>query len=333
MDKPIPDWFDQAVHALPENLGARIGDDVVEIGRNGAKQVFVAMPRRVVRPSTLAAVVDQARSLGLDHPPLLVSEHVSTECADLLRARGIQFVDAAGNAYLDMPGYLVVVTGRRPLAPVAAQKDGVGAAALQVAFVLLLDPSAAALSVRAMGDRAGVSHGAAATALNTFERRGWTRNLGTDGHRLVDPEGLLSAWLSGFADRLGPKLVLGRAAAPGAATPEAWGRSVVDRLSPDVGLLGGEVAATIAGLPLHGATGSVYVRAWDAATMKRLRLAPTADGAITIRSAFAAHLEDPSDPRLADPLLVLAEVASIPDERLDYTRAMLRERVSARFQP
>jgi hypothetical protein len=35
---------------------------------------------------------------------------------------------------------------------------------------------------------------------------------------------------------------------------------------------------------------------------------------------------------MADPLLVLAEIASIPDERLDETRAELLDKVASRFE-
>ncbi|MEQ1502454.1 MAG: type IV toxin-antitoxin system AbiEi family antitoxin [Myxococcota bacterium] len=325
MDTPRPEWVDRAIGALPAGLEAEIRDGMVQIHRNHTVHAYAMLPKRAVRPSTIAAVADAARAqVG---PTLLVSEYVSPECAELLRARGLAFADAAGNVFLDAPEYLVLVTGRRSPTPVVDPSERLAAAALQVAFVLLRDPDAASLGVRALGATAGVSHGAAANALRTFARRGWVDGDGA----ITDAHGLAAAWVAGFADRLGPKLVLARAACPGAPSVEAWARSVVDRVSPD--LLGGEAAAMVADLPLRGPTGSVYVRAWDAATMKRLRLAPSADGPITVRSAFAPSLGDPVDPRLADPLLVLAELSALPDERLDETRAALRERVSARFAP
>ena len=325
MDTPRPEWVDRAIGALPAGLEAEIRDGTVEIRRNRAVHAYAVLPKRAVRPSTIASVADAARAQ--DRTTLLVSEYVSPECAELLRARGLAFADAAGNVFLDTPEYLVLVTGRRPPALVVDPGERLAAAALQVAFVLLRDPDAASLGVRALGVTAGVSHGAAANALRTFTRRGW---LDADG-RIGDAQGLVAAWVAGFADRLGPKLVLARATPPGAPSVEVWARGVADRVSRD--LLGGEAAAMVGGMPLRGPTGSVYVGAWDAAAMKRLRLAPSAHGPITVRSAFAPSLGDPADPRLADPLLVLAELSALPDERLDETRAVLRERVSARFSP
>lgn len=149
---------------------------------------------------------------------------------------------------------------------------------------------------------------------------------------MVDGEGLLTTWMVGFANQLGPKLEIARAASPGAESPSAWAQDVRDQLSPAVALLGGEAAAELAGHDIRGSTASVYVRSWDAPTMKALRLVPAREGQISVRSAFAPHMEDPSDRRIVDPLVVLAEVAAIPDERLDGARAALRALVSSRMR-
>lgn len=306
-------------------------DAHVELSRaDGKKQHFGALIKRVVRPSTLAAVADQVRALETEVPILLVSEHISVETAELLRRRRIPFIDAAGNAWLDTPDFLVAVLGRRPTQVAGAPTpERIGAAALRVMFVLLRDPDAGRLPVHSLGERAGVSHGAAALALQTFDARGWIRDLGNPGYRVVDVEGMLSTWLVGFADRLAPKLEITRAASPGAASPASWAQGMLAQFAPDTALLGGEAAAMFAGHPLRGNTATVYVRVWDADTMKRLRLVPAREGAIVVRGAFAPHLEDPDDPRLVDPLVVLGELTAIPDERLDETRAALRAAVAS----
>ncbi len=308
------------------------GDAQIEVTWAGRTTPFVVEVKRLVRPSTVAAVVDRMRASRSTLPVILVSEFISRETAELLSRRGIQFIDAAGNVHIATSDLLIFVTGRSPAPGTAsARHDRIGRAALQTMFTILRAPAAAGLSVRELGERAGVSHGAAATALRAFDRRGWIRHAGRDGYSLVAPEAMLSAWLHGFTDQVLASLELSRATHPGADTLRTWSASVLDQFSPTVGLLGGEGAAEVAGNNIRGASASVYVCRWDAATMRSLRLAPSPTGAISVRPMFAPNLHDPDDPRLVDPLLVLGELSAIPDERLDATRASLRAAITARF--
>lgn len=299
----------------------------IDLARGGATHRFHTIVRATVRPSTVALVAEQARSV-VDFRPIIVARHISRETGELLRQRGLVYADAAGNAFIDTPDFLISVCGRRSdsVLPSTAH-DRVGAAAWQVAFVLLRDADAAELNVRTLGERAGVSHGAAATALHAFDARGWVRNLGRRGHPVVQPEALLSSWLTGFVDHIAPRIELGRATSHG-STPLEWARALP---SATRALLGGELAADIDGREIRAATASIYVPAWDAATLRTLRLAPTPTGPIAVRRRFAPELADPSDARLVDPLIVLAEITAIPDERLDATRKRLRDVVLKRI--
>lgn len=308
-------------------------DAVLELERAGASIRFGAVVKQTVRPSTVALVIDRFRHLAHEHPLLLVTEQASARTAELLRARGISFVDAAGNAYIGTPNLLVSIEGRRPAASSATKtSDRIGVAALQVMFVLLRDPDARTLSVRELGARAGVSHGAAAKARHAFDRRGWIVHLGRKGFRVTDPEGLLEAWLVGFSGQLAASVEITRAMSPGASNPASWARGVAEHLDPGFALLGGEGAAELAGHGIRGETASVWVRRWDADTMRRLRLVPAREGNILVYRAFASSMVDPLDSRLADPLVVLAEVAAIPDERLDEARDALHAFVTRRLE-
>jgi len=336
------DLIRQALTSL-ERLGVRarvVGvtapidgvDAWLELERGGTSVRFGAVVKHTVRPSTVALVADRLRHLPHEQPVLLVTGFASARTAELLRARGISFLDAAGNAHIDTPTLLVSIEGRRP-APSSATKtrDRVGVAALQVMFVLLRDPDARALSVRELGARAGVSHGAAAKARHAFDRRGWIVNLGREGFRVTDPQGLLEAWLVGFSGQLAASVEITRAMSPGMSSPASWAEGIAQHLGPGFALLGGEGAAELAGHGLRGETASVWVRAWDADTMRRLRLVPARQGTIRVYRSFAPHMDDPADARLADPLLALAELSAIPDERLDHARDALRAIVLRRL--
>ena len=83
-------------------LGLRFG------GRELRYRVEV---KRRLRPATLGAVVHQLRAHGGN--PLLVTDHVTPPLAEALRVQGIEFLDAAGNAFLNQPPLLVFVNGQQ----------------------------------------------------------------------------------------------------------------------------------------------------------------------------------------------------------------------------
>lgn len=335
-DPTAPELLARALDAL-HGLGVNAAvsgegrTSAVHLHRGPDRWTYTVETMTTLRPSTVALAADRVRGRASPHPVLLVTTHASPETARFLRARGVEFLDTGGNAYLDQPGLLVVSDGHRvESAGHPTHADRVGTAALQVAFVLLRDTDAGSLSVRALGERAGVSHGAAAAALQAFDQRGWIRNLGRRGQHVVDAPALLMGWTIGFTNQLSSKLVISRADPPGGASVERWARDLHDTFGPGHALLGGEAAAAACGHALRPVTASVYVREWTPETMRLVRLLPSPRGAVAVRKAFAPGVHDPDHSSVADPLLLLAELTTIPDERLDTTRAALRERVLAR---
>jgi len=282
-----------------------------------------------VRPSHVTAL--QERLARFSTPPLLVSTHVSKPLSDLLRRRRIAFIDTAGNAFLSADNTFVLVTGRP--APVSPQQlRSLPPSAWKIAYILLRNPEAEALSVRALGAQAGVSHGAASNALRALEQRGWIRHLGRAGHPVTDFEALLRAWEVGHSDRLAPKLFETIAEIPRGQSLRGWASALSDTLGPDRALIGGGLGAELHGSDLVASTATVHVAAWGPAMMRDLRLVPARHGHITVRRTFGVANHNPEHPHLADPLLIRADLGMIPDERLLPARAELHELLLKRWR-
>jgi hypothetical protein len=141
-------------------------------------------------------------------PVMLGLPYVDRTTARRLRAEGIPFIDASGNAWIDLPGFYVEIEGRRPVMETPGRQRAangeLSAAGLQVAFVLLIDPSLLRQPVRTIAQAARVSTGSAQAALTSMTEDGLIVR-GRDG-RLKDPEALTRTWLSGYWSRLLPKL-------------------------------------------------------------------------------------------------------------------------------
>src|ERR1700682_6062826 len=109
--------------AIVESRGAATaqrGDARVTVRRDGKILRYRAEVKRALRPSLIGPI---ALAFAEDREDrLLITDYATPPLAELLRSRGIQFIDGAGNAYLKRRGLLVFVTGRRPEAPLLALK-------------------------------------------------------------------------------------------------------------------------------------------------------------------------------------------------------------------
>ena len=257
---------------------------------------------------------------------LCITHHVGPALAEQLRAKGVRFIDTAGNAFIDDHGSFVFVAGR-PAPERVKRPTSLGPSTWKVAYVLLQFANASACTVRELADHAGVSHGAAHNAVNALAERGWVHDLGRRGQRVVKWRDLWAAWELGYIDRLANKLFITHAIHPAHASLQEW---VEDTAFGESALLGGELGAQRWGGEIRASTGVVHVREWDAATMRQLRLLPAANGPLVVRQMFGDCNHDPVDPSLADPMLMRAELLLIPDERLDGTRARLKRHLIER---
>ncbi len=312
-----------ALAALQQSTGiiGTIEGDVITLRHAGHVAQHTILMRSLLRRVHVPWVVEQAQRTT--PPAMLVTRHVSAPLAELLRQRGVSFLDMAGNVHLRTGAWLVLVTGRTLPAP-ARRTSGLSTSAWQVAYVLLRDPSASTLTVRELGARAGVSHGTASTALHALADRGWLRHLGRQGHPIQDAEALLGAWELGYLDRLASRLHITRARPM--KSLQAWGRDA--HLIP--ALLGGGLAAEHMGLDLIASTAVLHVAAWNTLVMKQLHLIPDPHGPVTILRTFGTDNPAPGTPHLADPLLIRAALLGVSDERLRPARAALRNHILTR---
>ena len=273
---------------LDSGPNATAADAMVELRRGGRSALFTVLVKPNLRAAHLAILRELRAELnasGANVRPLVVTDHVSAPLAQQLRAAGLSFVDAAGNAFLETGEWFVLITGQSRRAPPPKERP-LSPSIWQVAYVLLRHPVAQTGTVRALAEHAGVSPGAAQGAIDALEARGWLATLGRRGQPVTDPEALWRAWELGYVDRLGPKLHLTQAVAPASGTLQQWHQAVGGHLGPDTGLLGGELAAQVLGTDLVAVTATLHVSRWDAAVMCTLRILPAEVGPITVRRTF-----------------------------------------------
>jgi hypothetical protein len=158
-----------------------------------------------VDPVAAHAII--ARSQGRLQPRIVVAKSTTATARDVLMANGIGYVDAAGNAAIDVPG-LHVRTGAAPVygsfgasavivaSPKPAPSPRLAGRAGLLAQALLLEPDRA-WTLDALAERAGVSTALAHRVVARLEAASVVTPTGRGPkkiRRLVAPGALLDLW-------------------------------------------------------------------------------------------------------------------------------------------
>ena len=294
-------------------------DALVHIGRGRTARTYAAVIKKGLRPATLGATLHQLERL--DQPALLVADHVTPPMAETLKAHGVAFLDAAGNAYVNQPPVLVWVKGERPQHHQPAARDTGRAfqpGGLKVVFALLCHPEWAARPYRDIARHAGVAHGTVGGVMADLQQLRFIAEV--DGtRRLMQPERLLRQWAEGFVRTLRPKLLLGRYG----ADP---GRKWEDLTPRDYGvLIGGELAAAKLTRNLRPGTITLYGDKVPARLLLEFRLRPDGDGTVELVKRFWAF--EPDDEELVPLPLIYADLLITGDARCLETADLVYERI------
>jgi hypothetical protein len=183
-------------------------DGVVTLTLDGKTVEYVFQVKRVTPSSVGPLSIAFGRENG---KRLLVTDYVTPPLADELRRHHIQFIDTAGNAYLERRGLLVFVSGRRPsrrLGPRQTVRAFRGAG-LRVGFVLACAPQLAAAPQRTIARTARVALGSVPAVLEGLRELGFIADVkGT--RRLLHRERLIDQWTEAYARQLFPTLEMAR---------------------------------------------------------------------------------------------------------------------------
>lgn len=296
-------------------------DAILGLQFGGRELRYRVEVKRRLRPATLGAVVHQLRAHG-GHP-LLVTDHVTPPLAEALRVQGVEFLDAAGNAFLNQPPLLVFVKGQQAGegAPALERGRAFQATGLQVLFALLARPELVARPYREIAIAAGVAHGTVGWVMAELPGLGYVANVG-GRRRLLDGERLLDRWTEAYARTLRPKLLLGRYRGDLGALQKAapWPSGV---------LIGGELAAARLTHRLRPGTATFYTEAVDLKALLKLVLKADTGGNVDFRRRFWNFPAE--ETQLTPNLLVYADLLAIGDARCLETAQLLRGPLIARL--
>lgn len=279
-------------------------------------------------PTRVGAVVAQIRELPGKEPRLLVTDYVTPEVGKALRECGIQFIDAAGNAWLhhEKPLVHVWVIGNKPVKPLTHKPvTTFRAKGLRVIFPLLCLPDAADAPYRQIAEWAGVALGTVANTLEDLERLGYLHKT-RQGRVLENRADLMRRWVEAYPQELRPRLKPQRF---NVLHPDWWKKFTrPDYEQYDI-WLGGETAAAVLTRYLHPETTTVYGRP-DFKRFAQRVIQPVRDenGNFELLEPFWNFEIKPLDEvhRVCPPLLIYADLVATGEARQLDAAAILKEK-------
>lgn len=315
-------------------------DGRMRVGKGDAQITYAVQAKRHLTPATLGAATAHLRRAAeaTGQPALLVTHCLSTLMAERLRASNQPFADAAGNAYLQGPGLLVYVTGRKLAGEpeIAATSRAFTTAGLKVQFALICDPALADAPLRAIAAAAGVALGGVPAVLADLQRSGSLLVQGKK-RRLNATRRLLDDWAQDYARRLRPKTLLKTYTSPHFDAWESW------QLDPSQMLWGGEPAARLLVQDLRPGVLTLYAEKIPARLMVEQRMTSVSatlmqQRVIELRRPFwgslpAAESSAAELPGSVPPALVYADLLATGDSRCLETAELIYDRHLARLFP
>jgi len=269
----------------------------------------------------LGALIDQVNKLP--QPGVLVADFINPNMAKKLRAANVQFIDTAGNAFLNIPPTYIYIRGNRPanLEPTkAGRTEAFGraftATGLKVVYAFLCDPDLVNAPYRDIAEAAGVAIGTVGWVINDLKADRYIADFRRRrGRRLIEYRALLDRWTEAYPEKLRPKNIIGIFEAPN----DKWWKEVDIR--DFRAFWGGEIAGAKLTDFLTPEVATIYVAEGEETKLimaLRLRTAHRRKfgqetGLTYLYRAFWPHTEDRDE--LVDPVLAYADLIATADTR------------------
>lgn len=327
--------FQLATEALKKNVPLQNGIEMLELEpaiklsvRPGRLIRMVIHGKELRYYAEIKTTVTKAQRLllllnreGLQYPIFLIARHVNTETAEELRKNNIEFIDTAGNVFINQLPIYIFIKGNRPpettgQAPV---KRAFKATGLRMIFGFICYPGLENKTYREIAAATGVALGTVDWIMKELKELGFLIDMGKRGLKLTQKEILLQRWVTAYPEQLRPKQILGRYR----GEPGWWQQK---RLDPLRAQWGGEIAAEKMTRYLKPELITIYAAAQYLNQLlleNRLKTDITGDVEILERFWKPTAEQQPED--LVPPFLVYADLLATGNQRNLETAKMIYE--------
>ncbi|MDZ7766624.1 MAG: type IV toxin-antitoxin system AbiEi family antitoxin [Melioribacteraceae bacterium] len=244
---------------------------------------------------------------------IIVTEYIFPTIAAEFREKGIQYIDTAGNIYINQLPLYIERTGRKPkeIPKRKKMKRFLKPAGMQLVYTLLCNPGIENLPYRKLAEKADVANGTVGWVMNDLKELGYLLDKKNE-RRLIKKDELLMRWVEEYPLQLKSKNLIGR------YTTEKtnwWKEAQTDY--PDI-TWGGEVAANILTDFLRPQNKTIYVKGnAHNILIAKYKLRKDEEGEIEIVNKFWNFKEEEryKVKGIVNPILVYADLIATGDTR------------------
>ena len=276
---------------------------------------YAEIKANVTKADKLLAMM---RKGEFDHPILLVAKYINTQLADELKQNGTEFIDTAGNAFINQPPLYIFVKGNKPdIVKTPPPKRTFKPAGLKVIYAFLCNPGLENKTYREIAAQTGVALGTVDWIIKELKELRFLLDMGKRGQKLIQKENLLQRWVTAYPEQLRPKLTLGRFRGE-------YGWWQQKTLDPFKAQWGGEVAAAKLTQYLQPQIITIYAapQELDKLLIKN-RLKRDQIGDVEILKRFWKPAEIWKYEDLVHPILIYADLLATGNERNIETAKMI----------
>lgn len=288
---------------------------------------FAVEIKNTIAPANLGAYVHQLRIFHQEHKIILVTRYVTPQMADRMKEMGIQFIDAAGNAYINEPPLFIFIKGNRPIAELKKERPtrAFQPTGLQVVFALLCNPGLENEPFRQIAKLANAALGTVGWVATDLKKMGHLIDRGKRGRRLLRRKELLDRWVTMYPDQLRQKNLMGRYKAPDVE----WWKN--EDLINFPAYWGGEIAAAKLTKYLKPQTITIYVKQETGRLFLKHKILKEPNGNIETLKVFWNFEFNWKFPNLVHPILIYADLLATGDTRNIETAEIIYEQELTRL--
>jgi len=260
----------------------------------------------------------------LPHPLLVIAKHVNAQVAAQLMQAGIEFIDTAGNAFINQPPIYIYIKGNRPPEipghGQAPPKRAFKPAGLKMIYAFLCNPGLVNKTFREIAAITDVALGTVGWIMKELKELGFLLDMGKRGYKLIQKDILLQRWVTAYPEQLRPKQMLG------CYKGEYGGWWQQKRPDPLKEQWGGEVAAAKLTQYLNPQIITIYTTVQQLnQLLLEYRLKKDAAGDVEILERFWQPDKTWQYGDLVHPILVYADLLATGNQRNIETAKMIYE--------
>ena len=336
------DILDAAVGAIYREAGLRLNivgrevkciDAIIQVTDNSVR--LIAEVKKWAPQVNLGAVINHIKNVAEPGCGLFVADYINPNMAERLKEAEIQFIDTAGNAYINQrPVYIYIKGNKQQQAIAVKEKVKTGKAfqptGMKVVFAFLKNKKLINAPYREIADQAGVALGTVGWVIRDLIAQGLLlEGINKNKRELTDFNLLLEKWIEAYPHKLKAKQKIGTFTTD---NTDWWKAINPEQFDAQ---WGGEIAAAKYTNYLNPKQGVVYIKKANMAKflqkarLRKLEVHERPDIQIELIEPFWKEVKEKENTKqsgLAHPIITYADLIETGDTRNLDTANRLREK-------